>query len=65
VANQEKIPLYAVVGSKEVEGRSLSINYRRGDGEGVIDLGSVGMEEVSWMHIEAGAEAEAEAEAGP
>merc|ERR1719460_2323997 len=45
VANQEKIPLYAVVGSKEVEGRSLSLNYRRGDGEGVLDLGAVGMEE--------------------
>ena len=67
MANQEKIPLYAVVGSKEVEGRSLSLNYRRGDGEGVMDLGAVGMEEVSWRHIDADAEAEAvaEAEAGP
>ena len=27
-----------------MEGRTLSLNYRRGDGEGVLDLGSVGME---------------------
>ena len=39
------LTLYAVVGSKEVEGRTLSLNFRRGDGEGVLDLGSVEVQE--------------------
>ena len=38
VANAEKIPLYTVVGAKEVEGRTLALNFRPGDGAKVLDL---------------------------
>ena len=36
ISNQEKIPMYAVVGAAEVEGRSLALTSRRGG-----DLGSL------------------------
>jgi len=43
MANQDKVPLYAVVGEKEIAGRSLSLMCRK-DG-GLIDLGEIPMQE--------------------
>lgn len=43
VANQDKIPLYAVVGAKEIESRSLSFMYRK-NGE-LLDLGTIPLED--------------------
>ena len=45
LANQEKIPLYAVVGEKEIEARTLSLNFRKGDGTGLLDLGVIDVDE--------------------
>ena len=39
VANQDKVPLYAVIGEKEIAGASLSLMCRK-DG-GLIDLGAI------------------------
>ena len=39
VANQDKVPLYAVIGEKEIAGQSLSLMCRK-DG-GLIDLGAI------------------------
>ena len=43
VANQDKVPLYAVVGEKEIAGRSLSLMCRK-DG-GLVDLGEIPMQD--------------------
>merc|ERR1719183_755683 len=43
VANQDKVPLYAVVGEKEIAGRSLSLMCRK-DG-GLVDLGEIPMQQ--------------------
>jgi len=43
VANQDKVPLYSVVGEKEIGGRSLSFMCRK-DG-GLIDLGEIPLEQ--------------------
>merc|ERR1719221_1266431 len=45
IANKEKVPVYGVVGAKEVEERTLSLNLRKGDGTGLIDLGTVPLED--------------------
>ena len=45
VANQEKIPLYAIVGEKEVGSNTLSLNFRKGDGTGLLDLGAVSVDD--------------------
>ena len=39
IANQDKVPLYAVVGEKEVNAKSLSFMYRK-DGD-LLDLGEI------------------------
>jgi len=43
IANQEKVPCYAVIGAKEVEAQSLSITCRKEGSDGVelIDVGAV------------------------
>jgi len=43
VANQDKVPLYAVVGEKEVEARSLSFMCRK-DG-GLVNVGEIPLDE--------------------
>jgi len=43
LANQAKVPVYAVIGEKEIEGRSLSLMARK-DG-GLVDLGTLPFEE--------------------
>ena len=42
IANQDKVPLYAVVGEKEIGARSLSLMCRK-DGA-LVDLGAVPFE---------------------
>jgi len=46
VANQDKLPCYAVIGAKEVEARSLSITCRKEGDEGIelVDIGTIGYE---------------------
>merc|ERR1719163_1522026 len=39
IANQDKVPLYAVIGEKEIGSKSLSLQYRK-DG-GLVDLGEL------------------------
>jgi len=39
IANKDKIPLYAVVGQKEVDGRTLAVQARKEEG-GLTDLGT-------------------------
>ena len=39
IANQDKVPLYAVVGEREIAGQSLSFMYRK-DGA-LLDLGAI------------------------
>jgi len=43
IANQDKVPCYAVIGAKEIESESLSIMCRKEGSEGVelVDVGSV------------------------
>ena len=43
VANQDKVPCYAVVGAKEIEARSLSIMCRKEGADGVelVDVGAI------------------------
>jgi len=40
ISNQQKVPMYAVVGAAEVEGRSLALTSRKGG-----DLGSMALDE--------------------
>ena len=39
IANQDKVPLYAVIGEREIAAESLSFMYRK-EGE-LLDLGAV------------------------
>ena len=43
IANQDKVPLYAVIGEKEIAGKSLSLMCRK-DG-GLVDIGEIPFKE--------------------
>jgi len=49
ISNQEKIPMYAVVGAAEVEGRSLALTSRRGGDLGSLPL-AVAIERMAVAH---------------
>ena len=38
ISNQEKVPMFAVIGEKEVEGRTLSVTSRKGGDLGEFQL---------------------------